>query len=98
MSNIDYIINLCFEISEQGKTPSVALVRNAAAQPLAIPEVIKGIQFWKANPNTRPAATVKQKPKISGTEKSLQERVAQLEAQISTITQTLTQITAEKKP
>ena len=97
MSNIDYIINLCFELSEQGKTPSVALVRNMAVQPLAIPEVIKGLQLWKANPTVRPAATVKQKRDISPSEKSLQERVTQLEHQIATITQTLAQITANKK-
>jgi hypothetical protein len=89
MSNIDYIINLCFEISEQGKTPSVALIRNMAQHPLAIPEVIKGLQKWKSNPSDRPKIHKKQITKGSVTNQSLQQRVTQLEAQVATIMQEL---------
>lgn len=96
MSNIDYIINLCFDISEQGKTPSVALIRNMAHHPLAIPEVIKGLQHWKSNSSARPKTHNKQQTNTgSTTNQSLQQRVSQLEAQVATIMQQLTKISVD---
>jgi hypothetical protein len=89
MSNIDYIINLCFDISEQGKTPSLALIRNLAQHPLAIPEVIKGLQHWKSNPSSRPKIHNKQMSTGSATNQSLQQRVTQLEDQVAAIMQVL---------
>jgi predicted ATP-grasp superfamily ATP-dependent carboligase len=96
MSNIDYIINLCFDISEQGKTPSVALIRNMAHHPLAIPEVIKGLQHWKSNSNVRPKIHNKQISTGTTTNQSLQQRVSQLEAQVATIMQQLTKMSDDK--
>jgi uncharacterized protein YlxW (UPF0749 family) len=92
MSNIEYIINLCFDISEQGKTPSVALIRSMAIHPLAIPEVIKGLQNWKSNSNERPKIHNKQMNTGSQTNQSLQQRVTQLEDQVATIMQELAKI------
>ena len=98
MSNIDYIVNLCFEISEQGKTPSVALIRNMARHPLGIPEVIKGLQNWKSNPNLRPKNHQKAMSAASPSNQSLQQRVAQLEAQVAAIMQKLAKVSGEKEP
>jgi len=92
MSNIDYIINLCFDISEQGKTPSIALIRNLAQHPLAIPEVVKGLQHWKSNPSGRPQIHNKQINTASVTNQSLQQRVTQLEAQVAIIMQQLKKV------
>ena len=96
MSNIDYIINLCFDISERGKTPSVALIRNMAKQPLSIPEVIKGLQQWKSTPNNRPKAESSHKPINSAPNQSLQQRVTQLEEQVASIMLELAKISKEK--
>ena len=98
MSNIDYIINLCFDISEQGKTPSVALIRNMAQHPLAIPEVIKGLQNWKSNPSSRPKNQNKQMSSASPSNNSLQQRVAKLENQVAKIMQQLAKVSDGKKP
>ena len=95
MSNIDYIINLCFDISEQGKTPSVALIRNMAHHPLAIPEVIKGLQHWKSNSNARPKTHNTQINTGSTTNQSLQQRVSKLEAQVATMMKQLTKMPDE---
>ncbi|MFT5924935.1 MAG: hypothetical protein ACI9LE_001940 [Paraglaciecola sp.] len=92
MSNIDYIINLCFDISEQGKTPSIALIRNLAQHPLPIPEVVKGLQHWKSNPSGRPKIQNKQNITASATNQSLQQRVTQLEAQVAIIMQQLKKV------
>jgi hypothetical protein len=93
MSNIDYIVNLCFDMSEQGKAPSIALIRSMAQHPLTIPETIKGLQRWKSNPSTRPKTPNKQKLAVSASDKSLQQRVTQLENQVATIMQELARIT-----
>ncbi|WP_339722937.1 hypothetical protein [uncultured Paraglaciecola sp.] len=89
MSNIDYIIHLCFDISEQGKTPSVALIRNLSQRTLAIPEVIKGLQNWKSSSGGRPPLTNPQLNTRSTTEQTLQQRVSKLEAQVATLMQQL---------
>jgi hypothetical protein len=92
MSNIDYIINLCFDLSEQGKTPSVALIRKISQHPLAIPEVIKGLQNWKSSPIARPKAHKQQMRTDSTTNQSLHQRVTQLENQVAEIMQQLAKI------
>ncbi|WP_299074157.1 hypothetical protein [uncultured Paraglaciecola sp.] len=96
MSNIDYVINLCFDISEQGKTPTVALIRNIAQQPLTIPDVIKGLQHWKSNPSSRPKIQNEQQRFEIESDVSLQQRVVQLENQVATIMQQLAQRTDKK--
>lgn len=83
MSNIDYIINLCCEMSEQGKTPSVASIRNTATHPLSIPDVIKGLQHWRSNPQARPKTSTIEALAPSNTNQSLQQRVTELEKQVA---------------
>jgi hypothetical protein len=97
MSNIDYIINLCLDMSEQGKTPSVALIRSMAKHPLAIPEVIKGLQHWKSNPNTRPKTQNQPVNTQPSNSPLLQQRVALLETQVAFLMQQLAKISDEKK-
>lgn len=97
MSNIDYIINLCCDISAQGKTPSVALIRNMAQHPLSIPEVIKGLQNWKSNPSARPKPQNQQMNTTSTINQSLQQRVAFLEEQVTNIMQELAKMSDKKK-
>ncbi|WP_252732056.1 hypothetical protein [Paraglaciecola arctica] len=89
MSNIEYIVNLCFDISEQGKTPSVALIKNMSQRTLAIPEVIKGLQNWKSSASNRPLTKNKQVLTETKTEQTLQQRVTTLETQIALIMQQL---------
>lgn len=79
-------------MSEQGKTPSVALIRSMAHQPLSIPEVVKGIQRWKANPDVRPKISDTKKQQTTEIPKSLEQRVSELEAQVKTLTETIAQL------
>ena len=85
MSNIDYIIHLCHDIQEQGKTPSVALIRSLASKPLTIPEVIKSMKYWKANPEARPKVKAPAQVTQSTTNQSLEQRVNQLETQLTQV-------------
>jgi hypothetical protein len=82
MSSISYVLSLCQQLQQNGKTPSVALLRQYANKPLTIPEVVKALQIWKSSPKAalEQAAAVpieKQSDVLS-----LQERVAYLEQQV----------------
>ena len=67
-----------------------------AQHPLAIPEVVKGLQNWKSNPGVRPKIHNKQMTTGSATNQPLQQRVTQLEKQVVTIMQELAKISNEK--
>jgi DNA-binding transcriptional MerR regulator len=96
MRNLDYIIQLCHEINQQGKTPSVALIRNKASQTLSIPEVIKALQSWKANPRQSTPQLTKAPDRSNVLDLSLEERISQLEEQLAKVTEQLATLTALK--
>lgn len=96
MSNIDYILTLCFEISDQGKRPTVALVRNMSKHPLGIPEVVKALQHWKSNPKSRPPSSVAIPPSNVLPEPSLEQRVTELEAKVAQMDQLLAELSVSQ--
>ncbi|MDU0356092.1 hypothetical protein RS130_21325 [Paraglaciecola aquimarina] len=83
MSNIDYILNLCHDIKHSGRTPSVALIKNEAHRPIALPEIIKGLQHWKTNPNQARKSLVD--AKVEKQPSSLEQRVELLEQQLANV-------------
>jgi hypothetical protein len=85
MSNIDYVINLCHDINLKGKNPSVALIRSSASMPLPIPDVIKAIKHWKANPEYRPTSQKAEIQKKTPPPQKLEQRVTQLEKQLADV-------------
>ncbi|NCP65677.1 MAG: hypothetical protein GW763_08860 [Paraglaciecola sp.] len=89
MSSTSYVLSLCQQLQQMGKTPSVALLRQYANKPLTIPEVVKALQIWKSSPK----AALEQAA-FSPIEKpsevlSLQERVMNLEQQVLLLTSRL---------
>jgi DNA-binding transcriptional MerR regulator len=91
MSQLNYIINLCYDIQAQGKAPSVALIRKMSDRPLSIPEVIKALQNWKADPEQGRQKEPQRpmKPAVS-----LEKRVEQLEAQLVDLVQQINELKA----
>lgn len=91
-NRLSEVIALCQTLSKEGKKPSVGLVRSRAGGKLSIPEAIKGIQSWQAQPDQ----TVEQ---LNPTEKTdeasatLEARVASLEKQVLELTQRLAHLT-----
>ncbi|TRY30790.1 hypothetical protein [Aliiglaciecola sp. M165] len=95
-----YIASLCNKLSQQGKQPSVALIRKLANRPLPLPLVVSVLQKWKVDPE--------QLPKLSETQEAnqpvdrtdhqrildLETRVSQLESQLTSL---LGQIQEEPK-
>jgi hypothetical protein len=85
-------IALCQVLSKEGKKPSVGLVRSRAGGKLSVPEAIKGIQSWQAQPDqvVEPISvlTVNEEAPVT-----LETRVAALEKQISELTLRLERLT-----
>jgi hypothetical protein len=92
-NNQQYIISLCQQLVKDGKTPTVALVRNRAQRSLSIPDVIKGLQNWQHSPRQSvhlpddTSGDIKQPPA------SLEKRVVLLEQQVLQLTTALAAIT-----
>jgi hypothetical protein len=86
MSSISYVLSLCQQLQQSGKTPSVALLRQYANKPLTIPEVVKALQIWKSSPKASleqaAFAPIEKQAEVL----SLQERVMNLEEQVMLLT------------
>ena len=81
MQNTHYLIALCQQLHQMGKTPSVALIRQHADRSLGIPEIVKALQSWKTSPKI---SMNENKPlKQSEDQRSLEERVKILEEQVA---------------
>ncbi len=67
----------------EGKEPSVALIKSRLTTPLSMPLIIKALQAWKKNAKV---------PKIETTSPTFttEQRIAQLEQQVATLTARLT--------
>ena len=50
MSN-PQIIAICQQLSQEGKTPSVALIKTRLSAPLPMPLLIAGLKQWRSNPD-----------------------------------------------
>ncbi|MEP0356601.1 MAG: hypothetical protein ABJH06_08635 [Paraglaciecola sp.] len=97
MSNTNYLINLCYDLQLKGKTPTVALIRSSASMPLPIPEVIKAIKHFKANPGQRPSPSMDESKEKQVTPQSLEQRVNQLEQQLLSIINEVTLLKSKVK-
>ena len=82
------LISVCQTLVKEGKKPSVGLVRSRAGGNVSIPEAIKGIQSWKAQPEqiikTSEIPAQEQEPTDS-----LEKRVIKLEKQVRHLNQQL---------
>ncbi|MCW8331322.1 hypothetical protein MD588_21235 [Photobacterium sp. SDRW27] len=69
----------------EGKEPSVALIKARLADPLPIPVIIKALQAWKKNAKV---------PKIEKSAPTLsqEERILQLEQQVTALTARIEQL------
>lgn len=92
MSHQRQIIAICQQLQQQGKTPSLALIRAKSSVTLPIPEVLAVLARFKADPNNIDKFNT---PNDATTEQiqspdALQSRVDMLEAQVKQLQQRLT--------
>lgn len=83
MQNTNHALIVCQQIHRQGKTPSVALVRQYSHKTLTIPEIVKALQMWKSNPQVVVEETIDKATKPS---LNLEERVQTLEKKVAELT------------
>ena len=84
MQNSNYLIKLCQQIHQLGKTPSVALIRQYSDRSLTIPEIVKALQTWKNNPLQVADDSPPAKQNVN--ENSLEARVTVLETLVTKLT------------
>ncbi|WP_166425104.1 hypothetical protein [Paraglaciecola sp. 20A4] len=82
------LISVCQTLVREGKKPSVGLVRSRAGGNVSIPEAIKGIQSWKAQPEQVIKRNEIPLPEHAPTD-SLEARVDTLEKQVTHLKQQL---------
>ncbi|MGF1684485.1 hypothetical protein [Photobacterium minamisatsumaniensis] len=72
-------------LTQEGKEPSVALIKARLTDPLPMPLIIKALQAWKKNAKV---------PKIEKCEpkETLEERITILEKQVTELTARLVQL------
>ena len=92
------IYRIATRLANEGKTPSVALIKANLGQPLPLAQVIKGLQNWQSNPEL---GNVEAKEKVEPLNESeidndlakiienatrpLVQRIEQLEAKLETL-------------
>lgn len=77
--NTNEVINICKQLSSEGKQPTVALVKTRMAGPKVLPVIINGIKQFMANPNT----VLEEAPTCKDNIKSDSQRISILESQVT---------------
>lgn len=90
---LSQIVALCQTLAKEGKKPSVGLVRSRAVGKLSVPDAIKGIQSWQAQPDQLVESN-KEANTTSAEPATLEDRVAKLEKQVLHLTQQLASLRA----
>ena len=85
MSNSE-IYNVCNQLVNEGKEPSVALIKARLVKKQPLPLLIAGLQQWKNDPT---AAVEEQPTETSPEPLSLEQRVEQLEQFVDALRQEL---------
>ncbi|WP_088332208.1 hypothetical protein [Lacimicrobium sp. SS2-24] len=88
MSHHQYILSLCQSLAESGKTPSVALIKSHARQPLPLPDILSVLQKWKKNPKVR----LPEEEQPVAKPPSHEQRITSLEARIEKLETLLSQL------
>ncbi|ABG41697.1 hypothetical protein Patl_3191 [Paraglaciecola sp. T6c] len=91
---LSQIVALCQTLATEGKKPSVGLVRSRAVGKLSVPDAIKGIQSWQAQPDQLVESN-KEENTTSAEPATLEDRVAKLEKQLLHLTQQLENLLAK---
>ncbi len=85
--NANYIISICKRLKTKGIEPSVALIRSKANRTLAIPQVIQVLKSWKQDPEQFSHVVIDDSNESSSPmERTLEQRVAYLEQQMTKLT------------
>lgn len=91
MSTSD-VITACQQLVDEGKEPSVALIKPRLPSPLPLPTIIAGLKSFKANPNQ--AVSEKKEAASTVADDSLEQRVQRLEEEVVQLKSMIQQLQA----
>lgn len=84
MSEIDSVLGAAKMLADEGKTPSVALLKAKLGNTVALPVIIQGLQRFKAMDRTQQAKILAFScaPQKTDKESTLEEQIASLTLQV----------------
>lgn len=91
------IITICQQLKQEGKEPTVAMIKARLGKPLAMPSVIAGLKEWRANPNIKFEPSSKEQAPESAPTISLEQRVNALEQEVLTLKAIIMKLQAESE-
>ena len=88
---ISDIIQICQTLKQQGKQPSIALIKSRADKGTPMPTLISGLQQWRSDPNIE---LTQENLDTSSTNKplTLEERVKTLEQEVKDLKHEITEL------
>ncbi|WP_371189162.1 DNA-binding protein [Thalassotalea maritima] len=102
MSNLQNIYQTAYQLAQQGKTPSVALIKGKLGPGTPLTQIIKGLQTWQSNPELgKPEQTVAKDNTAhssvgaEASDKQLEQLLAPLIAQISELNQQVAKLSKQ---
>ena len=90
--NYSEIINICQKLNEQGKQPSIALIKARLKAPTPLPSIIAGLKSWQSNPNE--VVQVEEQTAETST-RTLEQRVGELESQVEKLQKQLNSLLSQ---
>ena len=89
MSTEQHLIQVCQQISNSGKTPSMALLRAKKAVPASMPQMVAALKTWQSVPEVNEtSASLEEQPVMS----SDADRISSLERQTMDLTHRINQL------
>lgn len=93
--NNQEIISICQQLSEEGKEPSVALIKARLSKPAPMPLVIGGLKQWRANPNVKLENKSEEQDSSNTPTQTLEQRVGALEEEVKELKIIIAKLQAE---
>ena len=96
----EHLLRICAQLHQQGKQPSVGLVKAKAGSAFQLAAIISAVQYFKANPDWLPPNSEAEQPVVSPAPSShndaqLLNRITELEAQVARLEASLKAIQAQ---
>lgn len=82
ITNQKHIIEICIQLTDEGKIPSVALIKNRATQPIPMPQIIQMLQKWKQSPESCKQQLQQNTSTKKENKQTMEQRVTLLEKKV----------------
>ena len=101
MSTEQHLIQVCQQIAQSGKTPSMALLRAKKTIPASMPQMVAALKSWENAPevNANTASIEEQPVKTNDAERitSLERQIMELTLRINQLETSLSEVMQSQK-